>query len=140
MKKISIIASVFCVFVLAGCVGTTALGILDETIPEEAQCPTELKNISVILYDNKPVEWGPAKFTDNKAIISLPPGEHKFTARYYESRNIGGGMSQTYPVAVKVEKEFLPGHSYRIYKQSIWIIFATINTVKIKDITPKEKK
>jgi hypothetical protein len=138
MKKTKLLVLALVALALAGCVGTTALGILDESIPEESQCPLEIRNLAVIVYDNQPVEWV-SKFGDNKITITLPPGEHTFMTRYYESRTTGN-YTQTYPVTNTLSQEFLPGHSYRIYKQSIWLIIVTINTVKIKDVTPKDKR
>jgi hypothetical protein len=113
---------------LAGCVGTTALGIFDDSVPEELLCPLEIRNnVVVIVYDNKPVEWAPA-LTANKVTISLPPGEHTFMIRY------GDG---DYTLTNQITEEFLPGHSYRIYKQKIWLLFFTITNIKFKDVTPE---
>ena len=125
---------------LGACVGTKALGILDETIPEGMQCNLEIRNnLAVILYNNQPVEWAPG-FTQNKVTIAIPPGEHSFMTRYYASRNVGPNMTETYAVTANIPAtEFKPGHSYRIYKQNIWIVIGTITKVKIKDVTPKAK-
>ncbi|MDR1972421.1 MAG: hypothetical protein LBQ46_10935 [Treponema sp.] len=128
MKKLELLVLALAALALGGCVGTTALGILDNDVPEVLLCPLEIRNsISVILYDNKPVEWKPA-FADSKVTISLPPGEHTFMIRYYEGGSPGTGQ---------ITQEFLPGHSYRIYKQRIWLVFFTIFNVKCKDVTPK---
>jgi hypothetical protein len=135
MKRTAMLVLALIALALAGCVGTTALGVLDESIPEESQCPLEIRNLAIIIYDNQPVEWV-SKFGDNKIAITLPPGEHTFMTRYYESRTTGN-YTQSYPVTNTLSAEFLPGHSYRIYKQSIWLLFFTLNSVKIKDVTPK---
>ena len=123
---------------LAGCVGTTALGVLDESVSEESLCPLEIRHkLAVVIYDNQPVEWSPA-FTSNKVTIALPPGEHTFMTRYFESQS-NGYYSTTRPVTNTVSAVFLPGHSYRIYKQVIWLIFFTVVNVKIKDVTTKSQ-
>jgi hypothetical protein len=133
MKKAKLFVPALAALVLAGCVGTTALGVLDESVPEESQCPLEIRNnLAVIVYDNQPVEWVSELIAD-KITISLPPGEHTFVTRYYAS--IGNG----YPVTTTITQEFLPGHSYRIYQQDIWLIFFTITNIKIKDVSPKNK-
>ena len=138
--KAVVLAIAACAVLLGACVGTKALGVLDESVPEESRCNLEIRNnLAVILYDNQPVEWAPG-FTENKVTIALPPGEHTFTARYWQSRSYGNGLSQSYPVAVNLSAtEFIPGHSYRIYKQDIWLLFITLTQVKIKDVTPKGK-
>jgi hypothetical protein len=137
MKRLALIALALAALTLAGCVGTTALGILDESVPEESRCPLEIRGLSVVVYDNKPVEWVPT-FTSNKVTITLPPGEHTFMTRHFESQT-SGNYTTTYVVTNTLKQEFLPGHSYRIYRQVIWLIFFTIANVKIKDVTPKSK-
>ena len=139
--KVVLLAILAAVVLLGACVGTKALGVLDESIPEEMQCNLEIRNnLAVILYNNQPVEWEPG-LTENKVTISLPPGEHTFVARYWASRSIGMNLSETYAVTANLPAtEFIPGHSYRIYKQNIWVVFLTITTVKIKDVTPKAQK
>jgi hypothetical protein len=139
MRRTVAIALALLALALTGCVGTTALGILDESVPEESQCPLEIRNnLAIIVYDNQPVEWAP-DFTSNKVTITLPPGEHTFMTKYYESYT-SGGYTTTYTITDTLTEVFLPGHSYRIYKQSVWLLFITINTVKIKDVTPKDKR
>jgi hypothetical protein len=126
MKKL--IPLTLALTVLAGCVGTTALGILDDSVPEEFLCPLEIRNnMAVIIYDNKPVEWK-SGFTDNKVTISLPPGGHTFMIRYSDG---------DYIRTTQITQEFLPGYSYRIYKQRIFLLFFTIINIKCKDVTPK---
>jgi hypothetical protein len=142
MKKARVFGLALAVAAFTGCVGTTALGVWDDSVPEESLCTLELRNsLAVIVYDNQPVEWSPNGLTNSRTTISLPPGPHTFMTRYFETRqrNMGGGYVEqtTYPVTNQVEQEFLPGHSYRIYKQSIWLIFFTITTIKVKDVTPK---
>lgn len=139
MKTTKLLVPALIALALAGCVGTTALGVLDESIPEEFQCPLEIRDLAVIVYDNQPVEWAVSSIGDNKVTITLPPGEHTFMTRYYETRT-SGNYTQTYPVTNTLSAEFLPGHSYRIYKQNIWLLFFTITNVKIKDVTPKDKR
>lgn len=142
MKKSYVFVPALAALALAGCVGTTALGVLDESVPEEARCPLEIRNnLAVIVYDNQPVEWV-STLTADKVTISLPPGEHTFMIRYYvTSQRNYGGYTETVstPVTDTVTQEFLPGHSYRIYKQSIWLLIVTITNIKIKDVTPKDK-
>ncbi|MDR1429137.1 MAG: hypothetical protein LBI85_02515 [Spirochaetaceae bacterium] len=137
---IGVLAGVLCCLAFAGCVGTTALGVLDESIPESEQCPLELRNnLAVVIYDNQPVEWGPDRLTANKASISIPPGDHTFVIRYYQTRNYGG-MNETTAETATITQEFLPGHSYRIYQSKIWLLFITISSIKCKDVTPRNKR
>jgi hypothetical protein len=134
MKKLGSIVLTLVTLAFTGCVGTTALGVLDDSVPEESLCPVEIRNsMAIIIYDNQPVEWAP-EFTSNKVTISLPPGEHTFMTRYFVTRTLAGGFTETYPVTNTLSGVFLPGHSYRIYKQSIWLVFFTITNIKIKDL------
>jgi hypothetical protein len=140
MKKSGLLTAgmiVLAVLIFTGCVGTTALGVLDESVPEGSLCPLEVRNnISVIVYDNQPVEWLPEGLGNSRVTISLPPGEHTFMIKYYVSQS-SGYYSTTYTVTDTITQTFLPGHSYRIYRQNIWLIFFTINNIKIKDVTPR---
>jgi hypothetical protein len=100
------------------------------------QCPLEIRNsLSVIVYDNQPVDWSPQYVEDSKVSISLPPGRHTFIIPYYES-----AQNITVRLTATIRQEFLPGHSYRIYEQKFWLLFLTITNIKIKDVTPKDKK
>jgi hypothetical protein len=143
MKKAGLFGLVLVIAAFTGCVGTTALGVWDESIPEESLCTLELRNnLAVIVYDNQPVEWVPNGLTNSRTTISLPPGEHTFMTRYFASQSVNHGsytQVTSYPVTTQITQEFLPGHSYRIYKQNIWLIFFTITNIKIKDITPKNR-
>jgi hypothetical protein len=126
--------TVLTVLIVTGCVGTKALGVLDESVPRESLCPLEIRNnISVIVYDNRPVEWIPRGLTTSRVTISLPPGEHTFMARYYS----GDGNTV---FTEKITGTFLPGHSYRIYRRDIWLLLFTISDVKLKDVTPKDRR
>jgi hypothetical protein len=136
--KAVLLAVLACAVLFGSCVGTKALGVLDESVPEEMRCDLEIRNsLSVVLFDNRPVEWAPS-LSENKVTITLPPGKHTFGVRYYVSRSIGNNLYETVPVMQTVEEEFFPGHSYRIYKQDIWLLFFTITNIKIKDVTPKK--
>jgi uncharacterized protein YcfL len=136
MKKIGFAVILLGLLVLGGCVGTTALGVLDDSVPEASRCPLELRNnLAVITYDNQPVEWAP-ELTSNKTTISLPPGEHSFIVRYYVTTG-SGSFRVTYTRTATINQEFLPGHSYRIYRSNIWLIFVTLTSIKCKDVTPK---
>ena len=131
--KIVLLAILSSVVLLGACVGTNALGILDESIPESSQCQLEIRNsLSVILYDDKPVNWAP-KLGQNKVTITLPPGPHTFTATYTTTQNVGGA-TQFITNTSKLSAEFIPGRNYRIVKQNIWLIFFTITNVKIKEV------
>jgi hypothetical protein len=124
---------------LSSCVGTKALGVLDDSIPEEMQSHLEIRNnLTVILYDNQPVEWAPG-FTQNRVTISLPPGEHSFLVKWIVTSGSGANVRYHTRTGEVPTTEFLPGRSYRIYKQSIWVVFFTIERIKIKDVTPKAK-
>jgi hypothetical protein len=122
---------------LSGCAGTTALGVLDESVPEASLCPLEIRNrMDVVLYDNQPVEWGSQGF-NTRATISLPPGEHTFMLRWVETRN-NGQYTSTITKTASITQNFLPGHSYQIYQQRIWLLLFTIVNVKCKEIAPRE--
>jgi hypothetical protein len=140
MKTKAVFLAILASAVLFGsCVGTKALGVLDESVPEEMRCDLEIRNnLSVVLFNNRPVEWAPG-LSENKVTITLPPGNHTFGVRYYISRSVGYNLYETVPVMKTVELEFIPGHSYRIYKQDIWLLFITITNIKVKDVTPKSK-
>ena len=124
---------------LSTCVGTKAMGVLDESVPEAMQCPLEIRNkLAVILFNNQPVMWAPS-LTENKVTISLPPGSHSFTVRWLETRKLAG-VTDVYPVTKDLSMEFIPGHSCRIYKQTINLIITKITNVKIKEVASKGKK
>lgn len=139
MKTSVLLTVVMGALLLGGCVGTTVLGVLDESTPEDQRCPLEVRNnLSVVLFDNEPVEWD-SKLTNDKFTIDLPPGGHTFMTKYYITENYGYGGSRTRTVTANVSMEFLPGHSYRIYRQDIWLLFLTLRNVKIKEVQPKAK-
>ncbi|MCL2763182.1 MAG: hypothetical protein FWD36_08275 [Treponema sp.] len=121
----------------SACVGLQDMGVLDDSIPEEKRCYLQIRdNLAVILYNNQPVEWKPA-LTKNKISIVLPPGESTFMVQYYVSGRDMSGFSTTQMKTATVNMEFIPGRSYRIYKQNIWLVFFTLTNIKIKDVTPK---
>ena len=137
--KLFLLAVLAASVLLGACVGTKALGVLDESIPEDQRCNLEIRNnIAVVAYNNQPVEWEPG-LTENKVTIALPPGEHSFVVRYYETRSIGPNLSESYPVTANISgTTFVAGHSYRIYMQKVWLVILTLKSVKIKDVTPKK--
>jgi hypothetical protein len=136
MKRKLFVVGILAALILSGCVGTKSLGVLDPSIPEDIQCPLEIRNnLVVILYDNMPVDWFP-DFSQNKVTITLPPGQHSFMVKWTTSSS-SGYYTTTYTHTETINQEFLAGHSYRIYKQNIWLIFFTITNIKIKDVTPK---
>jgi hypothetical protein len=143
MKKSGLLTAgmaMLAVLIFAGCVGTTALGVLDESAPQEFQCPLEIRNnLSVIVYDGRPVEWEPEGLTNSRVTISLPPGDHTFVTKYTVS-NTSANMTTVNTVTDTITQTFLAGHSYRIYRQNIWLLFFTISNVKIKDVTPKDQR
>ncbi|MDR1248221.1 MAG: hypothetical protein LBK63_02855 [Treponema sp.] len=143
MKKSGLLTAgmtILAVLIFAGCVGVTALGVLDESAPQEFQCPLEIRNnLSVIVYDGRPVEWAPEGLTNSRVTITLPPGEHTFVTKYTVSNN-SANMTTINTVTDTLTQTFLAGHSYRIYRQDIWLLFFTISNVKIKDVTPKEQR
>jgi hypothetical protein len=136
--KVIFLAILVCVVLFGSCVGTNALGVFDESVPEDMRCDLEIRNnLAVILFNNMPVEWVPG-LSENKVTITLPPGNHTFGVRYFITRSYGN-YQETVPVLKTVEAEFIPGHSYQIYKQEIWILVLTITNIKVKDVTPKDK-
>ena len=134
--KIAILA-VLAIAVLAGsCVGTNALGVLDESVPPESLSHLEVRNnLTVVLWNNQPVEWTPEGLGNSRVTISLPPGEHSFTVRWTESQTQQGFTRSWYETRDIEPTTFLPGHSYRISQQRIWLIFFTVKNVRIKDVT-----
>ena len=135
--KIALLAIAAGAMLMSACVGVEHLGVFDESVPEEARCFLEVRNnLSVILFNNQPVNWT-SGFTKDKVAIYVPPGDNTFVVTYLITRSYGPNMTTTQTVSKTVGMEFLPGHSYRIYKQEIWLLFITITNVKIKDVTPK---
>ena len=132
---IGLLAIFFGAIIFAGCVGTTALGVLDESVPEQSLVNLELRDdLRVVLYDSQPVDWGPSGLTHSRATIGIPPGYHKLMIAWTESSN-SGGFINTYTHTKDIEQDFAAGSSYRIYMQKIWLLFFTIKNVKIKDVT-----
>lgn len=128
--------SLAAVILFSGCVGTNAMGVFDISIPEEKLSHLQIRNnLSVVLFNSQPVEWAPG-LTQNKVTISLPPGEHSFMVRYFVSDNRGHHtVTANIPATT-----FLPGHTYRIYKRNIWLVFFTITNVRIRDVTPRNQR
>ena len=137
MKKrtIGITTLLLSLVVLSGCVGTNAIGVLDESVPEQALVNLELRNdLSISLYNNQPVDWGPSGLTQSRTTISIPPGNHKLLVTWRESVT-SNGWTQHYTKTKEIEHEFQAGNNYRIYMQKIWLVFFTLKDVKIKEIT-----
>jgi len=138
--KIVLWAIVAGVMLMSACVGVEHLGVLDESIPEEQQCFLEVRNnLRVVLYNNQPVDWYPSGITKDKVTIYVPPGDSTFLVTYVVTNTAADGYTTSRTVSKAVDMKFQPGHSYRIYMQSIWLFFVTIRNVKIKDVTPKSK-
>jgi hypothetical protein len=138
MKNKIVFAGLLAFLVFTGCVGTTDLGVLDSSIPEDMRCPLEVRSLSVILYDDQPVDWSTGSIKDNKFTIALPPGPHSFMVKWYTSYN-NGNYTVTQAQTENVKADFVPGHSYRIYQQNIWLLIFTITKIKVKDVTPQGK-
>ena len=135
--KIALFAIMVCAVLTGACVGVNHLGVLDESVPEEQRCFLEVRNdLSIIMFNNQPVKWE-SEFTKDKFTIYLPPGENTFLVTYVEARTFAGVTTYD-TISNTVSMEFLPGHSYRIYKQKIWLLALTITSIKIKDMTPKK--
>jgi len=136
LLKLTAIAAVFLgLLFFSGCVGTTALGVLDESVPQASLSNLELRNsMRVVLYDNQPVDWGPTGLTNSRATISIPSGNHTFMLTWVESVN-HGGLAWAETRNATIEQECLPGHNYRIYQQKIWLLFFTITNIKVKEIS-----
>jgi hypothetical protein len=125
------------VMLMSACVGVEHLGVLDESIPEEQQCLLEVRdNMRVVMFNNQPVDWYPGGLTKDKVTIYVPPGDNNFVVTYVVSSTYGG-MTTYSTISKNVGMEFLPGHSYRIYMQKIWLLIVTIRNVKIKEIPVK---
>ena len=127
------------VTLLSACVGINAIGVFDDSVPEAQLCNLEIRNsLAVILFNNQPVEWAP-NLLQNRVTIALPPGEHTFTVRYFVTRGTGP-HAQTVAETSNVAMRFIPGHSYRISRQNIWLVFFTITNIRIKDVTPRNQR
>jgi PBP1b-binding outer membrane lipoprotein LpoB len=132
--KIVLLAILASAVLMSACVGIEHLGVFDESVPEEQQCFLEVRNnLSVILFNNKPVNWSPG-FAKDKMSIYVPPGENTFMVTYVVQRSIGNNLYVYDTISNTVGMEFLPGRSYRIYKQEIWLVFFTMPIVKIKEV------
>jgi len=137
--KIALLAIVAGAILMSACVGVNHIGVFDESVPEQNQCFLEIRdNLSVILFNNQPVNWEPG-LTKNKVTIYVPPGENTFVVTYVQTRNIPGSNLVTHDTISKtVSMEFLPGHSYQIYKQETWLLLLTVTTVGIKEVPVKK--
>ena len=136
--KIALLAILASAVLMSACVGIEHLGVFDESVSEEAQCFLEVRNnLSVVLFNNMPVSWS-SGLTKDKITIYVPPGENTFVVTYQVQKQIGYNLYTTETVSRTVSMEFLPGRSYRIYKQETWLIFLTITSVKIKEVPSKK--
>jgi hypothetical protein len=61
MRSKIFFAALLAVLVLGGCVGTTNLGVLDSTIPEEMQCPLEARDFAILIYNDQPAGQPPIR-------------------------------------------------------------------------------
>jgi len=135
--KIALWAMAASIMLMSACVGVEHLGVLDESIPEEQQCFLEVRNnMRVVLFNNQPVDWYPSALTSDKVTIYVPPGDNTFVVTYVIS-NTWGGMTTYTTISKTVGMNFVPGHSYRIYMQKIWLLLVTIRNVKIKEVPAK---
>jgi len=137
--KIALLAVFAGAMLMSACVGINHIGVFDEMVPEQDQCLLEVRNnLSVILFNNQPVSWE-SGLTKDKVTIFVPPGDNTFVVTYVQARNLPGSNLITHnTVSTTLNMEFLPGHSYRIYKQEIWLIFFTITTVRIREVPIKK--
>ena len=127
---------------MSACVGTKALGVLDDGIPQEQRSHLEIRNsLSVVAFNNQPVDWTPGIF-QNKVTVELPPGRHSIEVKYTEQVTAGGVTVKTTKTAT-ISEEFLAGHSYQIYLQksgtgpfSIMGFSINLASVRIRDVTP----
>ena len=71
-----------------GCTFTTALGVLDVSVPEAELSHLEINDgIRVITFNNQPVEWRATGFA-TRATISIPSGHHSLMVAWVERREI----------------------------------------------------
>jgi len=135
--KIAFFLMLTAAFICSSCIGLKDLGVLDESVPEAERVNLEIRNsLSVITYNNKPVNWG-SGLTKDKVAIVLPPGKSTFTVKWYEVQNAGSAMQRTVDRTSTVTIDMLPGRSYRIYKQNINLLIINFTNIKTKDVTPK---
>jgi hypothetical protein len=137
-----LLGSLLAVMMLGGCAsGTVDKGVFDSSIPDDQQCYLQIQNaMSVKQFDETFVNWSPdGTWIGDKAVtsVTIPAGTHKFNGTYsYQVQY--GGVTETKTASFSVDGECLPGHTYKIYQQKIWLIFLTITNVKFKDITPRK--
>jgi len=138
-RKIALLAILAGAMLMSACVGVNHIGVFDESVPEQNQCLLEVRNnLSVILFNNQPVSWE-SGLTKDTVSIYVPPGENTFVVTYVQTRNLPGSNLVTHnTVSNTVSMEFLPGHSYQIYKRDIWLVFLTVTTVGIKEVPVKK--
>jgi len=135
--KMAFVSIIIAAIMMSACIGVNHLGVLDEKIPEENRCFLEVRNdLTVVLFNNQPVSWSPG-LTKNAVSIYLPPGNHTFMVRWIYVENAGSMHARNVDRTATVSMEFQPGRSYQIYKQKIWLIFFTIESVKIKETKSK---
>jgi hypothetical protein len=89
--------------------------------------------MEITMFDGTPVLWAPG-FTANKVFIQIPEGVHQFTLYWYYYQNVGGRYSSKHENYTEYEYEFLPGHTYRITRRDIYLLFFTLHKKpEIKD-------
>ncbi|GHV02798.1 hypothetical protein FACS189485_04290 [Spirochaetia bacterium] len=128
---------------LSGCASvTTDKGVFDPSIDEDRQSYLEVHNgMSVTQFDETFVNWSPDGLFSGTTLVTIPAGAHAFQGTYTVTTT-NNGFSNTRTIHFSLDTkdlkagECLPGHTYKIYQQKIWVIFFTITNIKIKDITP----
>jgi len=127
-RKIALMAILAVTVFFSACVGLRNLGVFDESVPEAMTANLQLRNnISVILFNNQPVDWRATGLTQSRVTISLPAGEHSFMLRWTEQERM-------YTRAVNID--MIPGRTYRVDLQ--WLFF--INRIRVRDVTPRNAR
>jgi len=90
---------------------------MDNLLPLDQTCTLELQaGLIITKFNGDPDTFNPNDFRGTTVITRVPAGRCNFTVRYIvKLRNIGG-INADYPEIKSFTYEFLPGHTYRIYK------------------------
>jgi hypothetical protein len=124
--------------VASGCATITAKDLtFDESLPASRACSFELRdNLSISLFDGKPVKWESSFFGSRTNISNVPAGKHRFVLNWTTTRTWGDGHVDYIPHHVEFEQDFEAGHTYR----GTHFVFLGIDFgVKVKDVTKSEE-
>jgi hypothetical protein len=139
-NRLNVSALGIAVFLLAlsGCASVvTDKGVYSPDVPPEQSCTLEMRGLVVNAFNGSPVLWAPDSLFSKTTKVVIPAGQHTFAGYYSYTVSRQGGFSSVINKDFSNTQNCLPGHTYRVYLKTTWIIVWTIRKVKIKDITPK---